>query len=285
MDQLKNKTAVVTGAASGIGLGITRALIEEGANVAMLDMERDALQDAAASLDSETVSIQHYVVDVTDRARLLETANDIQRDFGNVHILCNNAGIASGGAIHELTYADWDRCLGINLMGVVNGLQCFLPLMTSHEGEGHIVNTASILGMATMPGQAVYAASKYAVVGLSEVARQDLAPKKIGVSVLCPGLIATNIIKSLDNQSDASGDQQPAIDLDEVHQMYQKEGLSADIVGQQVVGGIKNNKPYIFTHANLAAMVEKRNQQVMAGFDGSEAQEVPTISFSSSTQP
>ncbi len=279
MDQLINKTAIVTGAASGIGLGITRALIAEGVNVAMLDVERDGLQNAAANLDSRTVSIQHYVVDVTDRTRMLETANNVQRDFGNVHILCNNAGIASGGAIHELAYADWDRCLGINLMGVVNGLQCFLPLMTSHEEEGHIVNTASILGMATMPGQAAYAASKFAVVGLSEVARKDLAPKKIGVSVLCPGLIATNIIKSLANQSDTSDGRQPAIDLDEVHQMYQKEGLSADIVGQQVVTGIKRNKPYIFTHANLAAMVEHRNQEVMAGFDGSEAEEVPEFSF------
>jgi len=279
MERLQGTTAVVTGAASGIGLGITRALIAEGVNVAMLDIRQSALEEAAASLDRGQVKLRGFVVDVTDRERMSETAKDVQSHFGDIQILCNNAGVASGGAINDLSYADWDWCIGINLMGVINGIQSYLPLLTSHGQGGHIVNTSSILGMATMPGQAVYATSKYAVVGLSEAARRDLAPKNIGVSVLCPGLIATNIIKSLDKHLNETGTQEASDVLANIHETYQEKGLSADVVGEQVVLGLKENKPYIFTQSGLVSIVEQRFQEVLAGFDGSEAQESGTLSL------
>ncbi len=272
MEILQNKTAVITGAASGIGLGITRALIAEGVHVAMLDVESAALEVAAANLGSTNVDVQRFVVDVSDREQMQDVAGVIGSHFGKVHILCNNAGVATGGAIDELDYSLWDWCLGVNLNGVINGMQTFLPLMTEHGEGGHLVNTSSILGLVSIPGQASYSASKFAVVGICEAARKDLEPKNIGVSVLCPGLIATNIVKSGRNRPAGLGGGAPLPSvLDEIDNMYKTDGLSADIVGEQVVHGIKTNKPYIFTHADLAAGLKARFQKILACFDGTEA--------------
>ena len=274
MDNLQNKVAVITGAASGIGLGITRALIAEGVHIAMLDVEEQALSAALEGIGDTNVDLQRYVVDVSNRDDMARTAEEIRAHFGNVHILCNNAGVAAGGAVDQISYEDWDWCLGVNLNGVVNGMQTFLPLMTSHEEGGHIVNTSSILGQLPAPGQAIYCASKYAVLGISEVARMDLAPKNIGVSALCPGMIATNIVKSERNRPAEMGEGGLFADqarIDEIDRVFQSDGLAPDTVGEQVVHAIKTDKPYIFTHAGLAGGIEARFQGILAGFDGSEA--------------
>ena len=274
MDQLQNKVAVITGAASGIGLGIVRALIAEGVHVAMLDVQSDALASAARNIGESNVDVQRYVVDVSRRDEMRQTADAVRDHFGKVHILCNNAGVAAGGPVDEVSDADWDWCLGVNLNGVVNGMQAFLPLMTSHGEGGHIVNTSSILGQLAVAGQAIYCASKYAVLGLSEAARLDLAPKNIGVSALCPGMIATNIITSERNRPAEMGSGGLFGDSaarDAMDQRFKSEGLAPDAVGEQVVHGIKTNKPYIFTHAGLANGIEARFRLILAGFDGTEA--------------
>lgn len=276
MESLKGKSAIVTGAASGIGLGITAALVREGVSVAMLDLDEGVLKDAATDLSASNVRAHTYVCDVRDRPLMSQTAKRIHEDFGDIHILCNNAGIATGGAVQDLDYAAWDRGLGINLGGVVNGFQAFLPLLLEHGNEGHIVNTSSFLGLMSIPGQAVYSASKYAVIGLSEAARKDLEPKGIGVSVLCPALIATNIIKNIIRnefrETAEGGTKSGSVsDLEAAHKVYQSDGLSTHVVAAQVLEAIKKNKPYIFTHADSRPTIENHFQEILACFDGNEA--------------
>ena len=275
MQNIENKVAVVTGAASGIGLGITRALINEGVHVAMLDIEQNALDAAFESLPATNVDVQKYICDVSSRDAVRETAEAGDAHYGRVHILCNNAGVVAGGPVGELTYADWDWVLGVNLQGVISGLQEYVPLIKSHGEGGHIVNTASILGHMTGPRQAIYAATKYAVVGLSESARADLEPHNIGVSALCPGMIATNIIGSDRNRPDELADAgSDFVDgmRDNIDTMFKTQGLNPDRVGEQVVHGIRNNKPFIFTHAGLKEGIDARFQTIMASFDGSEVE-------------
>lgn len=274
LENLQNKIAVVTGAGSGIGLGIARALIAEGVHVAMLDVEKLALEHAVSEIGEVNVNVQPYVVDVTAREAMADVADQISKHFGKVHILCNNAGVAAGGSIDKLSYADWDWCLGVNIGGVVNGMQAFLPHITGHDDGGHIVNTASILGQLPTAGQSIYCASKYAVVGLSEAARLDLAPLNIGVSALCPGMIATNIVKSERNRPahmGAGGLIEDAQRREEVDAIFKAEGLAPLTVGEQVVHGIKQNKSHIFTHAGLRSGIERRFGEVLEAFDGSEA--------------
>ncbi|MEE2784663.1 MAG: SDR family NAD(P)-dependent oxidoreductase [Pseudomonadota bacterium] len=274
MEQLANKIAVITGAASGIGLGITNALIAEGVHVAMLDVEEHALNEAVRGIGQTNVDVQRFAVDVTSRESMQRTADEIKAHFGKVHILCNNAGVAVAGAVQDLTYEDWDWCLGVNLNGVINGMQSFLPLMTQHKEGGHIINTSSILGHLAFASQAVYCASKYAVLGISEAARADLAPINIGVSTLCPGMIATNIVRSDRNRPSDLGKgglYKDPEQTDVLDAQFKSDGLSADTVGTQVVHAIKQNKAYIFTHAGLVEGIEARFQRILTDFDGTEA--------------
>ena len=252
MKDLQNKVAVVTGAASGIGLGITKALVAEGVHVAMLDIEEDALESAYTSINQANVDIQRHVCDITDREKVSEVATSISAHFGRIHILCNNAGVVSGGRVGELTYDDWDWVMGVNFNGVVNGMQTYVPLIKAHGEGGHIVNTSSILGHITGERQSIYSASKYAVLALSEAARIDLQGESIGVSALCPGMIATKIIESDRNRPNSFANTEASFtenDRDVVSQTFQSMGLHPDKVGEQVVHGIKYNKEYNFTHA------------------------------------
>jgi NAD(P)-dependent dehydrogenase (short-subunit alcohol dehydrogenase family) len=272
MQNIENKVAVVTGAASGIGLGIAKALVAHGVNVAMLDVEENALVAAHESLDTANVDVQRYVTDVASRDAMGSTAAAVQAHFGKVHILCNNAGVAAGGAVDECSYDDWDWVLGVNLNGVINGMTEFLPLIKAHGDGGHIVNTSSVLGQFVFPGQSIYCASKYAVVGISEASRMDLAPHNIGVSVLCPGMINTAILRSDRNRPDALG--ASGGDFDEAL-LKQAEaafatGMDPDRVGEMVVAGIVEDKAYIFTHASFEEQIRARFEGILAGFDGSQ---------------
>jgi len=273
MEQIENRVGVITGAASGIGLGIARALVAHGVNIAMLDIEEEALRAAHESLDTANVDVQRYVADVADRAAMRDTAHAVAAHFGKVHILCNNAGVAASGAVDECTYDDWDWVLGVNLNGVVNGMSEFLPHIEAHGEGGQIVNTSSVLGQFVLPGQAIYCASKYAVLAISEASRLDLAPRNIGVSVLCPGMINTSILRSNRNRPAALSAVGRAIDADALREVEARfaTGMDPDRVGELVVAGIREDKPYIFTHAQFEDMIRARFEAILAGFDGSQA--------------
>ena len=275
MQEVQNRVAVVTGAASGIGLGIVRALTGAGVHVAMLDIEEQALTGARSEFDTANVDVQPFVCDVSDRGQVRDVASAVHAHYGRIDILCNNAGVAAGGPIDETSEDDWDWVLGVNLHGVVNGMRACVPIIKAGGQGGHIVNTASILGLRTGPRMSIYAASKYAVVAISESSREDLAPWDIGVSALCPGMIDTRILKSERNRPAAftehSTGMVESVERGEMERRFATEGLDPDVVGEQVLDGIRKDKPFIFTHASLAGDIRERMERILGCFDGTEA--------------
>ena len=210
MQAFQGKVAVVTGAASGIGLGMTEALASRGMKVVMADVEEAALMKEAERLTRANFEVDPQLADVSSFDSVERLAAAANARFGKVHVLCNNAGVSGGGGkpIWAQSQADWDWVMGVNFFGVVNGLRAFVPDMIAHGEEGHVVNTSSILGLTTGAGS-IYGVSKHAVTRLSEGLFQDLtaANAKIGVTVLCPGMIATNIITSGRNRPDRLKDE------------------------------------------------------------------------------
>jgi len=274
VQEVQNRVAVVTGAASGIGLGIVRALTGAGVHVAMLDIEEQALTGARSEFDTANVDVQPFVCDVSDRGQVRDVASAVHAHYGRIDILCNNAGVAAGGPIDETSEDDWDWVLGVNLHGVVNGMRACVPIIKAGGQGGHIVNTASILGLRTGPRMSIYAASKYAVVAISESSREDLAPWDIGVSALCPGMIDTRILKSERNRPAAftehSTGMVESVERGEMERRFATEGLDPDVVGEQVLDGIRKDKPFIFTHASLAGDIRERMERILGCFDGVE---------------
>jgi len=174
MRDLTGKNAFITGGASGIGFAMAQAFLNEVMNVAIADVDAEALSRAKAALSGSNARVLAVQLDVTNRAQYEEVVRQVEAELGNIHVLCNNAGVYRGGALDAVTYADWDWVMGVNVGGVINGLQTVLARMERHGEGGHIVNTASMAGVSTSPGLGVYNASKFAVVGLSEALRKDL---------------------------------------------------------------------------------------------------------------
>jgi NAD(P)-dependent dehydrogenase (short-subunit alcohol dehydrogenase family) len=211
--ELKGRTAVITGAASGIGLGLARRCAERGMNIAVLDVEPGALERAAVDIGDPS-RVFPLTVDVSDDGMMMAAAAAVADRFGPVHLLCNNAGISITGALWEMTENDCRWLLDVNLLGVMNGVRAFVPAMIASGEPGHVVNTASLAGLIPMSNASVYSATKAAVEALSEVLHHDLdeAGVPIGVSVLCPGLVNTNILLSERNRpGDRSGSGAPPI--------------------------------------------------------------------------
>jgi NAD(P)-dependent dehydrogenase (short-subunit alcohol dehydrogenase family) len=269
---LKGKTAFVTGGASGIGLAMARSFIAEGMAVAIADYDETALGSISSEFSNEKALLLQ--VDVTDRDGLETAAVKVEDQFGSVHVLCNNAGVGSGGGIAETSYADWDWAMDINVGGVINGLQTFVPRMMRHEEGGHIVNTASLAGVLPVNAQVIYNTSKYAVVGLSESIRKDLAPHGIGVTVLCPGFVATNIfnVKRPGAEPESPSETQTALSESDsqTRSALAAGAIDPAIVGSMVVKGIEQNAMYLFTHTEYGPYVEGRGARIKAGFELSE---------------
>jgi NAD(P)-dependent dehydrogenase (short-subunit alcohol dehydrogenase family) len=194
MDQFKGKTAFVTGGASGIGLALCRAFGARGMNIALVDIEAAACAEAVEALRRDGIKAIGMTCDVSNRDALAEAAAKTFSGFGKVHILCNNAGVSRAGPIESIASSDWDWVIGVNLKGLIHGLQVFLPHMKSHGEPGHIVNTASINGVVGTPLAGPYSATKFATVGISEVLAAELAETPIGVSVLCPSWVKTRML-------------------------------------------------------------------------------------------
>jgi len=211
MQQLAGKTAFITGAASGIGLALATAFAGEGMKVMLADIESAPLDRAVEALRASGAEVRGVVCDVADPVSMDDAADAAFRAFGNVHVLCNNAGVAAGGGIEQISIESWRWVIDVNLMGVVHGIKSFLPHIRRHGEGGHIVNTASMGGMNAGLGFSPYSASKFAVVSMSEGLAWQLAPDGIGVSVLCPSYVRTRIGESGRNRPERYG---PTPELD-----------------------------------------------------------------------
>ena len=268
MRQLEGRTAVVTGAASGIGLGLARNFARQGMAVVLCDIRGDRLDAALAEVRGLSGRAIAVITDVSDRAAVEHAAREAQKAFGAVHVVCNNAGVTMHGkSVAELAPREWDWIVGVNLYGVIHGIQIFLPLIRSHGDEGHVVNTASIAGFQVRPGRrsGAYAATKYAVVALSESLAQDLAGTPIGVSVLAPAAVNTQIYRSGENRpARFGGPVAPPVD-DPLHQQL-KNGLDPDTVGERVVRAIREREFFVFTHMETKAWLEQRHQRILDGY-------------------
>jgi len=279
MRDLAGRNAFVTGGASGIGLAMAQALLNEGMNVVIADVDAEALARAESALSGSNARVLAVQLDVTDRAQYEAVARRVESELGNIHVLCNNAGVYRGGALDNVTYADWDWVMGVNVGGVINGLQTFLARIERHGEGGHVVNTASMAGVVTSPGLGVYNASKFAVVGLSESLRKDLEPKGIGVSVLCPGMVRTRILESertrpqeFDVQDD--GAQAAAAAHSELMNLAMNTGIDPAEVADLVVQGIKDNQLYLFPHPEMKEAARARAEEMLAAFGEADAERV-----------
>jgi NAD(P)-dependent dehydrogenase (short-subunit alcohol dehydrogenase family) len=263
------KTAFITGGASGIGLGMAKAMLSEGMNVVIADVNDRNFAAARAELPEAGVEIVH--VDVTDRGSVADAARSAVAAFGSIHVLCNNAGIAGGGAVADPSFVDWDRAMAVNLGGAVNVVKTFVPLIRQHGAGGHIVNTSSIAGITALPGEGgAYTTAKFAVRGLSESLRLSLAPEGIGVSVLCPGLTRTRIMDSPDRQDPGAKPMSREGDPDALFNSL--EGAMDPIeVGRAVVRGIRENLPYILTHSEFRDEVRSLFDEIVEAFPVDQA--------------
>ena len=271
MEDLTGRVAFITGGAGGIGFAMAQAFLAEGMHVAIADVDADALATAESKLRGSNANVRAYQLDVTDRDQYQAVAAEVEKDFGKVHVICNNAGVYRGGALDSVTYKDWDWIMGVNVGGVVNGVQTWVNRIKAHGEGGHIVNTASMAGVITSPGLGVYNTSKYAVVGLSEALRDDLAEQGIGVSVLCPGMVQTKILESERTRPDAfepsdETAQAAAAAHSEVMHLAMNTGIEPAEVAQLVVDGVKANQLYLFPHPELKDSVASRFDEMMGSF-------------------
>jgi len=273
MKSLEGKTAFVTGAASGIGLGIATALAQAGVKVMLCDIEKDALDKAVAGLRETNADVAGVLADVSLKDNLQRAADETIARFGKVHILVNNAGVGGGGDYGTWNDAGWNWVLGVNLLSVVWGIEIFGPLIEKHGEGGQIVSTASIAGMVALTNPS-YDVTKFGVVALSEDLRPKLAARGIGVSVLCPGVIRTNIVSSGRNIPDRFAGQiqtvpteGPGTEILKAVTEAISKGIDPLYVGELVREAIEGDWPHIFTDLQFEPHIDARFATIKQGFD------------------
>lgn len=271
MRDLKGKVAVVTGAASGIGRGLAERFGREGMRVVLADVEEAPLaaaRDAVARLGAEAIAV---TTDVSNGPQVEALARRALEAYGAVHVLCNNAGVGAGGMAWELSAADWEWVLGVNLWGVIHGIRAFVPQMVA-QGQGHVVNTASIAGLVAAPGLAAYCASKHAVVAISECLHHDLTMRtggQVRVSVLCPAWVKTRIADAERNRPASLArpeSQVPSPQDQMMEQMLRAAvagGMEPASVAEHVVQAIVNDRFWVLTHPRSKAAIEGRMQGIL----------------------
>jgi NAD(P)-dependent dehydrogenase (short-subunit alcohol dehydrogenase family) len=271
MQELSGKVAVVTGSASGIGQGLARRFAGAGMKVVMADVEEAALGRAEAELRAGGADVLAVPTDVSSAGSVEDLARAAVERFGAVHVVCNNAGVGGGGPMASLSHAQWEWVLGVNLWGVINGISAFLPRFLD-QGEGHIVNTASVAGLLAAPGMGPYCASKFAVVALSESLHLELTAmvSPVKVSVLCPGWVNTNIAEADRNWPERLGPP-PARNVDprsEVVREFLRQQLATgtmpDDVGELVLDAIRNDQFWILTESLMSGRVKERAEGIVA---------------------
>jgi NAD(P)-dependent dehydrogenase (short-subunit alcohol dehydrogenase family) len=277
MDPFQNRVAVITGGAGGIGLAMARAFAERGARLVLADLDEEALQSATENLSAIGADVFGVRTDVTKPESVQALAEAAREHYGSVHIVCNNAGIALFGEISEATHKDWQFTMNVNFWGVVHGVEAFLPILLDQGAGGHIVNTASMAGLVGMQWLGIYCASKFAVVGLSESLQRELKPRGIGVSVLCPMIVATNINQNSLRMRPAGlrneGDPGPGEAAAEAPPLDVPAGavkggtITPEEVARRVVRGIERKDLYILTHPEQREFLRRRAAKLDAMFE------------------
>jgi len=267
MDPFRGRVAVVTGGAGGIGGALARAFVARGAKLVLADVDEEALALAAKSHRERGAEVLAVPTDVTKREQVEALADATYRQFGAAHVVCNNAGIAILGPIQQTTAADWEFTMAVNFWGVLYGVQAFLPRMQAAKQGGHFVNTASMAGLVGMALFSAYNASKFAVVGLSECLHRELKPLGIGVSVLCPMIVQTQIAaNSLRLRTGERGITAPAPEPPAAEGMV--GGVKQpDEVAARVVRAIERGELYVLTHEEQREILRRRAARLDAAFE------------------
>ena len=267
MRELKGRTAVVTGAGSGIGRELALACAREGMGVMLADIDDAGMRETGAAIEALGVRVESIRCDVSNPLEVEALAARAWERFGAVHLLFNNAGVAVAGPAWTATLEDWKWTLGINLMGVVHGVRSFVPRMLAQGGECHVVNTASVAGLVDIPGSAVYCVSKHGVVALSECLHHDLrvAKANVGVSVLCPAYVNTGIGDSARNRPSELAATNPLAAPYEaaVRQALLHGKISATDVARATIEAVKAGRFYILTHEKIKGAIEARMRDIL----------------------
>jgi len=281
MQDFRDKVAVITGAASGIGKGLATRCVQEGMKVVLADIEEAALKRAASELMSGGADVLTVVTDVSNAESVQYLAQATLTRFNAVHVLFNNAGVAVGSWVWKNTVADWEWVLGVNLWGVVHGLHSFVPIMLEQQNECYPVNTSSLAGLVATPGLGVYKASKHAVISLSETLYLELEQlqSKIHVSVVCPMGVHTRIGDSARNRpmrnaesSVTDGDDPFDTELAQQHwQRVGRDALTPDQLAALIFAGMEENRFYILSDPASVALVERRMRDIVEGRNPSNA--------------
>ncbi|MDR0490181.1 MAG: SDR family NAD(P)-dependent oxidoreductase [Oscillospiraceae bacterium] len=278
MDKLCGKTAFITGGASGIGLAIARAAADNGMNIVLADLRRPALDEALNSFRDSSVEVIGIELNVTDRESFEKAAGEVASRLGNIHLLCNNAGIGcTRGKLWEVSHVDTDIAIDVNLKGVLNGISAIVPGMIKHGEGGHIVNTSSKNGLLPPAGLGLYNLTKGAVVSLTETLAAEL-PDGYGASVFCPGPFKTNLGATsievpaiLKDEPPPPPPSPPAYrsmeaELDFDPEEALRREMPADAAGQLVIRGVKRGDLYIITHSEFYEGVKARYDAVLRAF-------------------
>lgn len=275
MEDLAGRTAVITGGGSGIGLATARLLAAEGTNLVLADIETAALEQARAELGAAGAAVETVECDVADLDAVEHLADRAFARFGAVHVVFNNAGVAVGGPTVEMSHDDWRWLVDVNLWGPIHGVEAFLPRMISQGEGGHVLFTASFAGLVPNVGLGPYCVTKYGVVALAEVLQKELRPHDIGVSVLCPMRVATNIGSSERNRhAHYGGPEASPLVEDQSEDNPDQAGrvLAVEEVAGHVVDAVRRNRLYILPHDESRPFVENRFDRILRAYPSGQAE-------------
>ena len=268
MQDVAGKVAFITGGASGIGLGIAKAFAGAGMKVVIADLRQEALDEAMAYFQEKNLPVHPLRLDVTDREAYARAADEAEEVFGKVHVLVNNAGVAMPGSIEKTTFKDWDFGVGVNFMGVINGILTFLPRMLELGEEAHIVTTSSMSGLSVVDGNVIYNSTKAALITMTETMAADLRNSNVGVSVVCPGPVSSNlgytsqVVRPDHLKNEWQLKNPPPQKNSSAHDVF----MSPEEVGQRVLRGIRRKDLYIITHPEFKDGLKARFDAILRAF-------------------
>jgi NAD(P)-dependent dehydrogenase (short-subunit alcohol dehydrogenase family) len=285
--ELAGKVAVITGGSSGIGLGIARACALSGMKVVVTYRTDRHLAEARACLQTDGAHFHAIRLDVSDRQSVVRSAEEAEQVFGGVDLLCINAGVGVGTSVHEATLGDWEYAMNVNVWGAINSVHAFVPRMIARAEPGHVVATSSMAGLFHGGSAGVYTTTKFALVGMMEALRAELAQKRIGVSVFCPGLVKSRIFLANRNRPTQphDGDRDIRREAERASRIaaLMAEGMDPLECGRKVLEGVRRNDMYILTHPEFKQGLSDRCEVLLRSFQDAETVPLPRIRAEEST--